>query len=201
MGFAYARQYQVDVVIAERLPWDAAVWQALAPGFDPLLAGAYGTTALQTAQHDSGKRLRPGKLAWDERSHERWTLRAGSSRTFVSTEAWAPSWKHCARERRPPNIYLHVVDRSTVTGSLEPAVILAVALDVDPAALAAADKAMRIAADVLRAKAHGRSLRRWARSNGAEFTDAIQDVGLSSNLTRVSSSGALTLRRTWEPVR
>jgi hypothetical protein len=182
MGFRYRRRYRVDVVVAEVAPWDAATWRALVPAFGPLFDGHGGSSGVRTVQYENGERVRFGTLRWDAVSHERWTLPAGSPRTFVSAEAWAPSWGRCQREGRPPDVYLHLLDRASVTGTFLPVVLLAVALDIDPAVVTSADDAVRTAAEVLGTTTHGRSLRPWGRSaSRGAYTDTIEDLGFSPN--------------------
>jgi hypothetical protein len=72
-----------------------------------------------------------------------------------------------------------------------PVILLAVALDAD---LAAADHATRMAAATLRAIDHGRMQRSWGRSRGSGFTDTIEDIGFSPNLTQTAADGTPTLR-------
>lgn len=181
----------MDVVLAELPPWDAATWQALTPFFAPLLDGAHGLCGVQTTQYENGKRVSIGRLGWDARSHARWALPAGSGRTFVSTEMWAPSRGRCARDGRPPAVFLHMFDRASVTGAFLPVILLAVALDAD---LADADHAIRAAAATLQAIHHGRTQRPWGRSSGGGFTDAIEDLGFSPNLTQTAPGRTPTLR-------
>jgi hypothetical protein len=183
MGFSYTRRYQLDLVLAERALWDAATWQQLLPALQPLFDGVSGSPGVRTVQYENGKRVRFGTLRWDAASHGRWTLPAESPRTFVSTEVWAPSWGRCERVGRPPDAYLHLLDRASVTGSFLPLVLLAVALDAEPARLVAADVAVQAVAESLGVIAQGRSERPWGRSAGGDaYSGAIADLGFSPNL-------------------
>jgi hypothetical protein len=119
---------------------------------------------------------------------------------FVSTEVWAPSWRHCEREARPPNVFLHLLDRTSGTSDCLPVVVLAVAADADPAAVAAGDAAMQSAAELLQATAHGRARRPWGRSTGGGFADAIADLALSPNLIHASPTNRRRLPPTWEAI-
>ena len=174
MGFAYSRRYRVDVLSVRVPPWQAPTWLRLASAFDPLFSGVLGAAGVRTVQYEQGKLVRFGRLGWDAASHARWSVPVGAPRAFAGTEVWAPNRQECARQDRPPGAYLHLGEPDRL--------VLAVAVDAGPDALAAAEAALDVATGLLDAGQHRRLVRPWGRASpGGGFQSAIEDDVHSPN--------------------
>lgn len=195
MGFAFSRRYVVEVIFgapaAEPL-WRRRTWARVVPALDPLMVSPRGPAVVRTLQYGpDGKPLPFGRLGWDAASHLRWT-QAGATR-FGSTECWAPSAQRCARDDRPPDVYLSIADPEgniTREVAFRPLVLLAVAADLGAPPVAAGRTAAREIARVTRALLHVRAERPWGRRSGPDaFTDAIQDLPLGRWFRRQPAQG------------
>ncbi|HET8540185.1 MAG TPA: hypothetical protein VFL83_09975 [Anaeromyxobacter sp.] len=186
----HERVYDVAVLLGDPSApqlWGWPAWQQAARALDPLVAAARGPGAVRSAQYDGKEDVRFGRIGWNAAGHEKWTH--GSPRTadasdrwrFLDVELWAPSWTAVERERRPPDVFLHVTSgaHSGRKGPLafEPIVVLAAAVDVG--AGAQAEAAVAALRELCAARLVARSRRPWGLpfgTSGEGYTNGIQDL-------------------------
>jgi hypothetical protein len=51
------------------------------------------------------KEYKLGKLRWDEKSQNKWTLKNNDARLFAHFESWTPLWTICEKNHLSPDIY------------------------------------------------------------------------------------------------
>ena len=49
-----------------------------------------------------------GRLKWDEKSHEKWTIPDNTEIYFQNFELWTPVWTVCEKKQSPPDIYITI---------------------------------------------------------------------------------------------
>ena len=54
------------------------------------------------------KECKLGRLKWDKKSHEKWTLKNNDKRTFLHFASWTPIWTICEKNNTPPDIYISI---------------------------------------------------------------------------------------------
>ncbi|RKF33223.1 hypothetical protein [Sphingobacterium siyangense] len=55
--------------------------------------------------------IKVGRLKWDEKSHEKWTVSDNSENYFQRFELWSPIWTKCERRDIPPEIYITITNQ------------------------------------------------------------------------------------------
>jgi hypothetical protein len=65
------------------------------------------------------KEYKLGKLNWDKKSHEKWTLKINDKRLFGRFESWTPRWTMCEKMNKSPDVYLSFWNES-IFGSKVP---------------------------------------------------------------------------------
>ncbi len=193
MSFA-SHEYEVYVVLGDPgCPplWTWERWREVATLFEPFMQPARGPAAVRCTQLGAqGKEVRFGRLAWNEKSHQRWTHHSpvtgaeSASWHFLSVEAWAPSWMVCERENQAPDVFLMVGDEGNIYGAqnlaFNPVVVVAMAVSQGAERLALLREAVRQLSRLLRSPLAVWKRRNWGVTTGSgSFTDAIQDLHLS----------------------
>jgi hypothetical protein len=54
------------------------------------------------------KEYKLGKLNWDKKSNEKWTLRTNDKRYFMNFQSWTPRWTICDKIKDAPDIFLSI---------------------------------------------------------------------------------------------
>jgi hypothetical protein len=52
--------------------------------------------------------IKLGRLKWDEKSHEKWTISDKIESHFLNFELWNPIWTICDKRQSPPDIYITI---------------------------------------------------------------------------------------------
>jgi hypothetical protein len=64
--------------------------------------------AKQNDNDDYYKECKLGRLKWDKKSHEKWTLKNNDKRLFHHFSLWTPIWTVCEKNNITPDIYLSI---------------------------------------------------------------------------------------------
>jgi hypothetical protein len=119
MGFD-DRNYHFYLIFGEnkiwKEPWLENEWfNNFEPLFDKIIEiSSYkkdtGLRVLEMAKENETdkyyKEYKMGKLNWDQKSHEQWTLKTEDKRCFMHFESWTPRWTICDKINKAPDIYL-----------------------------------------------------------------------------------------------
>jgi hypothetical protein len=106
-------------------PWIKSNWDTdFEPYFDSLLkqVNSYKETGIKVIKYVPEKRfakkdnkefiyyseLKSGKLRWNVKSHEKWTIPADSDIYFQNFELWTPIWTVCEQQDSPPDIFISI---------------------------------------------------------------------------------------------
>jgi hypothetical protein len=132
MGFD-DRSYHFYLIFGENIPgkepWLENEWfNNFEPLFDKIIEiSSYkkdtGLRVLEMAKETETSKYREykmGKLKWDKKSNEKWTLKADDTRYFLHFEAWTPRWTICDKTRKAPDIYLSFNNEKNYPGSKKP---------------------------------------------------------------------------------
>lgn len=108
-----------------KLPWLHSNWkQDFEPYFDLLLKQTeiYNQTGLRVTKYAVEKRtikkehkefiyhtqIKLGRLRWDWKSHEKWTLAKNADEYFQDLQLWTPIWTVCEKYDAPPEIFVSI---------------------------------------------------------------------------------------------
>jgi len=201
----YAKEFDVYVLLGAPgvTPWQWQAWAEIEPLLSPFVCSARGKPLLRSTQTsgtvEQNRAVTFGRMGWEAKAHERWTVGSHSidlvanPRTFISTEAWAPSWNVCEKFREAPDFYLHLMaasPRNKVDLESQFDSILVVALQASSPDVVRAElrTAMASVALLLRSPLAVTKRRPWGFASGAMggFRDAIQDFGVGRGLFKNS---------------
>jgi hypothetical protein len=122
------RQYDFCLIFGQtnenKLPWITANWKSdFEPYFDLLIKqnGIFKEVGCRATKYKLEKRIskkekefiyhseiKLGKLKWDEKSHEKWTMSNNMDNYFLDFESWSPSWTICEKRQSPPDVYISI---------------------------------------------------------------------------------------------
>jgi len=115
------RQYHFYLFYCEatdrHFPWDYKTWNGhIHPIIDEILKKSpeYKNTALRVLKYQKQpgseyyQDLKLGRLRWDEKSHEKWTVQDDNNIYFQHCELWAPIWTNCEKNGSPPDIFVTI---------------------------------------------------------------------------------------------
>jgi hypothetical protein len=54
------------------------------------------------------KEYKLGKLNWDKKSNEKWTLKINDKRLFMNFQSWTPRWTICDKIQDAPDVFLSI---------------------------------------------------------------------------------------------
>lgn len=57
--------------------------------------------------------IKRGRLKWDTKSHDKWTLINNEEESFNNLEIWTPIWTICEKRDIPPEIYINISNQKT----------------------------------------------------------------------------------------
>jgi hypothetical protein len=186
-----AHEYEVYAVLGDPTcpplwTWDR--WREVDALFAPLLQSERGAAAVRCTQLGAkGKEVRFGKLAWNEKSHQRWTHRSpvtgdeSAGWRFMMVEAWAPSWTVSVREKVPPDVFFSMSNEDDFLAktnlAFNPVVVTAMAVSQGTERLALLKEAVLQLSSVLRSPLAVWKRRTWGVPDGPfSCTDSIQDL-------------------------
>jgi len=175
---------------------------------DPLVQAARDRPAVRSSQlgpKPGSSKLRSisfGRIGWNDRGARKWChgrdgqLVSGDRAYFLATDAWAPSWTACEREREAPDVFFSITNvslRPGDTAKFSSTCVLAVASNLSPDSAGQARESADAIASTLQAVVRGYCVRPWGRSTdgGVSFYDAINDLADP----RAFSSLAACMRR------
>jgi hypothetical protein len=123
------RQYDFYLIFGQteenKSPWIATNWKSdFEPYFDLLIKQnvILKETGIRATKYKSEKRIskkeneefiyhsdiKLGRLKWDEKSHENWTVPNNTENYFLDFELWSPIWTICEKRQSPPEIYISI---------------------------------------------------------------------------------------------
>jgi hypothetical protein len=184
------RGYELHLVLGDPAApalWQWEVRQSIVPHLDPVFRDARGPTGVTSQQQDAPKHwLKFGRLGWNEKSHQRWThgspITAERSlvRRFFLKEACAPTRGACARDRKPPDVFLFSRNEGFWDEqglSFNPTVLLAVAANLVLPIRKAADAAAEAIAGRTSARLRAFRNRPWGYPFGSQMmVDCVWDI-------------------------
>jgi hypothetical protein len=106
-------------------PWVTTNWKSnFEPHFDSLIKqiGNSNDTGIRAVKYKPEKRIskkdneeftyhadvKLGRLKWNEKSHEKWTIPNNIEYYFSNFELWNPIWTICDKRQSPPDIYITI---------------------------------------------------------------------------------------------
>ena len=123
------REYDFYLIFGQKdeykLPWIKTNWKSdFEPYFDLLIKQTQNIkeTGIKVIKYRPEKRIskkdhqefiyhsdiKLGRLKWDEKSHEKWTIPSDSADYFLEFELWAPSWTVCDKKQSVPDIFITI---------------------------------------------------------------------------------------------
>lgn len=123
------RQYDFYLIFGQteenKSPWVTTNWKSdFEPYFDLLIKQnvILKETGIRVTKYKSEKRIskkeneefvyhsdiKLGRLKWDEKSHEKWTMTNTTEKYFLDFELWSPIWTICEKRQSPPEIYISI---------------------------------------------------------------------------------------------
>ncbi len=126
---SWSRQYDFYLIFGQaedaKSPWRTNNWKSdFEPYFDLLIKHSENQkeTGIKAFTYKLEKRVskkdnkefiyhsdvKLGRLKWDEKSHEKWTIANNLENYFSSLEIWTPIWTVCDRRQTPPDIYITI---------------------------------------------------------------------------------------------
>ena len=190
MGY-FDRQYEVFVLLGAPFSsklWEESQWLPLAENLGQFAESSRGRTAVRTYQNDvSGKDIAFGRLAWNPKSHRRWThssAQHSNQATFHYMEVWAPAWTICWRENMSPDFFFNLLNPDHLNNhsqhQFNQVVVCALAQDLGPSRATALQSILRSWAATLSAPVFARKSRPWGISSGhlGGYTDVIEHMAL-----------------------
>jgi hypothetical protein len=170
--------------------WKWKHWESWAIALAPFAESLRGKSALRCNQYSLNQlqKIPFGKLAWDEKSHQRWThgspvnITNSSEWMFLGVEAWSPSWTACVRENMPPDFFFSMTNPNfnrTENIKDTPFIVCAIPALADSKKAQELELVLSNLAKSLPASLFAYKRRSWGvpsfpGSNG--FTYAIQDI-------------------------
>jgi hypothetical protein len=123
------REYDFYLIFGQteenKSPWITANWKSdFEPYFDLLIKqnAILKETGIRATKYKPEKRIskkenkefvyhsdiKLGRLKWDEKSHEKWTMPNTTEKYFLDFELWSPIWTICEKRQSPPEIYISI---------------------------------------------------------------------------------------------
>ena len=126
---SWNRQYDFYLIFGQtdenKSPWIENNWKSdFQPYFDLLINQTENLkeTGIKAIKYKPEKRIskkdnkefifhsdiKLGRLKWDEKSHNKWTIPKGQKDYFLNFELWKPIWTICDKRQTPPDIYITI---------------------------------------------------------------------------------------------
>lgn len=123
------RQYDFYLIFGQteenKSPWATTNWKSdFEPYFDLLIKqnAVLKEIGIRATKYKSEKRIsknnneefvyhsdiKLGRLQWNEKSHEKWTVPNNTENYFLDFELWSPIWTICEKRQSPPEIYISI---------------------------------------------------------------------------------------------
>jgi hypothetical protein len=125
----WSRQYDFYIIFGQtdpsKSPWIKNNWKSdFEPFFELLIKQTenFKETGLRVVKYKPEKRVskldnkdfiyhsevKLGRLKWDEKSHEKWTLNNNLENYFLNFELWTPIWTICDKKQTSPDISITI---------------------------------------------------------------------------------------------
>lgn len=211
----HTKTYDVYLVLtgaSAALPWATDVWLPVADALAPFMVTARGKAAVRSVQIDKAtkKSAKFGRLVWHADSHRKWTHDApdAAARVFLGTEAWAPSWTQCEKDREAPDCYVSLSSAESVMrdrplqfgGKL----LVALTADAPPAQRDALRAAIADIARDVQSPLTVYQHRAWGKASFGGFTAAMNDLSFAGLFKdgdpHTCPLDPATFMETWSPV-
>jgi len=118
---SWAREYDFYLFFCKtengQYPWNRDVWNNhIQPVIDKIITNSphYKDTALKVFKYEKPndieyyKEVKSGRLRWNSKSHDKWTISDKEDIYFGSMELWTPIWTECDKKQLPPDIFLKI---------------------------------------------------------------------------------------------
>lgn len=126
---SWCRQYDFYLIFGQKdpnkSPWITNNWKSdFEPYFDLLIKQSKNLkqTGIRAIKYKPEKRvskkdnkefiyhtdIKLGRLKWDEKSHEKWTVDNNLENYFLNFELWTPIWTICDKKQTAPDIYITI---------------------------------------------------------------------------------------------
>lgn len=123
------RQYDFYLIFGQndenKFPWIRSNWKAtFEPYFDSLIKQTkdFKNTGIRVIKYKPETRftkkdneefiyhseIKSGRLKWDFKSHEKWTILNSIDNYFLNFELWTPIWSACEKRKLPPDIFITI---------------------------------------------------------------------------------------------
>jgi hypothetical protein len=182
--------YMLLVSSQEFRIWTWQNWLTVVDILDPFIKSLHDKVAVRSTQLDStkkGKTVPYGRLAWDDRSHEKWTHGSPATKEvsphwiFLGTEFWSPSWNDAQRNNRAPRFFMSVGKVHPRGASWETLfdtfIICAASRDIGEERLRLMRDSILTLSKTASSRLTAYCLRPWGKSWGTGgFSDSIQDL-------------------------
>jgi hypothetical protein len=115
------RRYRFYLILGEvqdDKPWHSNEWNEI---YEPLLSQILNhspeckNTGVRVLEYKKDnidseyyKELKLGRLRWDKKSHQKWTMEAKSEIKFNHFESWTPIWTICDKTNSAPDIFVSI---------------------------------------------------------------------------------------------
>ncbi|EPR71292.1 hypothetical protein [Cyclobacterium qasimii] len=121
--------------------------------------------------------VKTGRLNWDSKSHEKWTIESNLKNYFLNTEIWTPRWTICEKRNSPPDIFISISNERDFEDAREIKfgyfIVVAIAKNLK----IASKSVMKEMAEGINSKATIAKSRKWGRTEKAgnwTFVNGIQ---------------------------
>jgi len=123
------RRYDFYLIFGQseesKSPWIKSNWEiGFEPYFDSLIKQAETSkgTGIRAIKYKAEKKIakkdnkefiyhseiKLGRLRWDIKSHEKWTILNSVDNYFLEFELWTPIWTVCEKRDSPPDIFIKI---------------------------------------------------------------------------------------------
>lgn len=178
-----------------KFPWITSNWKSdFEPYFDTLIKKTENSkeTGIRAVKYIPEKRfsknneefiyhteVKLGRLKWDEKSHDKWTIPDNTENYFQNFELWTPIWTICEKKQSPPDIYITISNQQDFENKtnvqFDYFIVIAIAKDlkIDSKTI------VKELSEKINSKATILKTRRWNKPEKAgnwTFRNAIQDT-------------------------
>jgi hypothetical protein len=191
---SWGRKYDFYLIFGQteenKSPWVAKNWKSdFEPYFDLLIRKTenFNKTGIRAIKYKSEKRvskkdnkefiyhsvMKLGRLKWDEKSHEKWTITNHLENNFLSFELWTPIWTYCERRHTAPDIYITISNERDFENKRDTKLSIAKSLKIDSKSI------LRELSERINAKATILKTRRWnspEKAGNWTFVNWIEDT-------------------------
>lgn len=193
------RQYDLYLIFGQtdesKSPWITTNWKSdFEPFFNLLIKQKENSkeTGIRVVKYKPEKRIskynkeftyhsdvKLGRLKWDEKSHEKWTIAKNIENYFLNFELWAPIWTVCEKKQLPPDIYITISNERDFDNKLDIKfgyfIVIAIAKDlkIDSKPI------LKNLSEVINSKVTILKTRKWGKpekSGNWTFVNGIQDT-------------------------